>query len=346
MSEMNVNDDGADVQVQFPQGEPKHAKAIRGLFISAIVFACVGMLSKLMCAMGFGMFDPVSLMKQNVVNVGGKSIPVPGMARVASVVNFLMDSLVSLAIVLIAIAIGLQNSYFDKDSEEGYANYEGYGGRHVMREYHRRRRQRERERQQQRERERELKGTLPGGISTLHGGNTAASVTCPEGQYKEDGGAEEAERKRNAAEKAAAEAERKRNAAAAEAEMKRKTAEEAAAEAERKRKMTKCVKCDPSKHNLCTFTPGAEDCKMELCKVNQTYTSLGPLRRAGVGERADDRFCATKICESGCAMNNYRGSPKCRPTIECREKGVVCPSPEIPTKKPYTFKEAGISRGK
>ena len=116
MSEMNVNDDGADVQIQVPVSvEPKHAKAVRGLFISAIVFACVGMLSKLMGAMGLGMFDPVSLMKQNVVNVGGKSIPVPGMARVASVVNFLMDSLVSLAVLLIAIAIGLQNSYFDKN---------------------------------------------------------------------------------------------------------------------------------------------------------------------------------------------------------------------------------------
>ena len=54
-------------------------------------------------------------MKQNVVNVGGRSIPVPGAARVASVVNFLMDSLLSLAIVLIAIAIGLQNHYFDKE---------------------------------------------------------------------------------------------------------------------------------------------------------------------------------------------------------------------------------------
>ena len=92
----------------------QHQKAIRGLYISAIVFASLGMLSKLMGAMGLGMFDPVSLMKQNVVNVGGRSIPVPGATRVASVVNFLMDSLLSLAVLLIAIAIGLQNHYFDK----------------------------------------------------------------------------------------------------------------------------------------------------------------------------------------------------------------------------------------
>ena len=107
----------------------QHQNAVRGLYISAIVFASVGMLSKLMGAMGLGMFDPVSLMKQNVVNVGGKSIPVPGAARVASVMNFLMDSLLSLAVLLIAIAIGLQNNYFNKQSD-GYEHHEGSDEHH------------------------------------------------------------------------------------------------------------------------------------------------------------------------------------------------------------------------
>ena len=113
----------------------QHQNAVRGLYISAIVFASVGMLSKLMGAMGLGMFDPVSLMKQNVVNVGGKSIPVPGAARVASVMNFLMDSLLSLAVLLIAIAIGLQNNYFNKQSD-GYEHHEGSDEHHEDSDQH------------------------------------------------------------------------------------------------------------------------------------------------------------------------------------------------------------------
>ena len=68
-----------------------------------------------MAAMGLGMFDPVELMKQNIIKVGGRALPVPGMARVASVLNFLMDSLISLAVLLIAIAIGLMNSSSGKE---------------------------------------------------------------------------------------------------------------------------------------------------------------------------------------------------------------------------------------
>ena len=88
----------------------KHADLVRGLFITAIVFACVGFFSKLSAAAGLTMLDPVKIMEtQLVARAGGKL----GAARVASVLNFLLDSLVSLAVVLVAIGVGLINGYFD-----------------------------------------------------------------------------------------------------------------------------------------------------------------------------------------------------------------------------------------
>ena len=87
-----------------------HTEQVRGLFISAIVFAAFGFLSKLAAAAGLSMLDPIKLVQSQLVARAGGQM---GAARVASVLNFLLDSLVSLAVVLIAIAIGLLNGYFD-----------------------------------------------------------------------------------------------------------------------------------------------------------------------------------------------------------------------------------------
>jgi hypothetical protein len=91
--------------------EKDNSAQVKGLFISAIIFASIGFFSKLAAAAGLSMLDPVKLIQsQLVARAGGKL----GAARIASVLNFLLDSLVSLAVVLIAIAIGLLNGYFDK----------------------------------------------------------------------------------------------------------------------------------------------------------------------------------------------------------------------------------------
>ena len=58
-------------------------------------------------------------MKQNVVNVGGKSLPVPN-AMISKCCEFFDGFTLKLGNILIAIAIGLQKSYFDKHSEEKY----------------------------------------------------------------------------------------------------------------------------------------------------------------------------------------------------------------------------------
>ena len=88
-----------------------YSKAIRGLFISAIIFASLGFFSKLAAAAGLGMLDPIKIIQSQLVSrVGGEL----GAARIASVLNFLLDSLISLAVVLIAVAIGLINGSFEK----------------------------------------------------------------------------------------------------------------------------------------------------------------------------------------------------------------------------------------
>ena len=91
--------------------KPDHTEQVRGLFISAIVFAAIGFFSKLSAAAGLSMLDPVKLLQNQLVARAGGQL---GAARVASVINFLLDSLVSFAVVLIAIAIGLLNGYFDQ----------------------------------------------------------------------------------------------------------------------------------------------------------------------------------------------------------------------------------------
>ena len=91
-------------------GKKDYSEQIKGLFITAIVFATVGFFSKLAAAAGLSMLDPIKLIQSQLVARAGGQL---GAARIASVLNFLLDSLVSLAIVLIAIAIGLLNGYFD-----------------------------------------------------------------------------------------------------------------------------------------------------------------------------------------------------------------------------------------
>jgi hypothetical protein len=87
-----------------------HTAQVRGLFISAIVFAAIGFFSKLAAAAGLSMLDPVKILQsQLVTRMGGQR----GAVRAASVLNFLLDSLISFSVVLIAIAIGLLNGYFD-----------------------------------------------------------------------------------------------------------------------------------------------------------------------------------------------------------------------------------------
>jgi hypothetical protein len=83
---------------------------VKGLFISAIIFASMGFFSKLAAA-SLSMLDPIKLIQSQLVARAGGQL---GAARIASVLNFLLDSLVSLAVVLIAIAIGLLNGYFDR----------------------------------------------------------------------------------------------------------------------------------------------------------------------------------------------------------------------------------------
>jgi len=98
--------------LQSEDGTPKkdYSEQVRALFITAIVFAAVGFFSKLAAAAGLSMLDPVKLIQSQLVARAGGQL---GAARIASVLNFLLDSLVSLAIVLISIAIGLLNGYFD-----------------------------------------------------------------------------------------------------------------------------------------------------------------------------------------------------------------------------------------
>jgi hypothetical protein len=88
----------------------EYKEQVRGLFISAIVFACIGFFSKLAAAAGLGMLDPVKMLESQIVTrMGGQT----GAVRSASMINFLLDSLISLSVVLIAIGVGLLNGYFD-----------------------------------------------------------------------------------------------------------------------------------------------------------------------------------------------------------------------------------------
>ena len=87
-----------------------HSQQVRSLFIAAVVLASVGFLSKLAGAAGLGMIDPVKALESQIARrVGGQL----GAARIASVLNFLLDSLISLAVILLAVGVGLLNGYFD-----------------------------------------------------------------------------------------------------------------------------------------------------------------------------------------------------------------------------------------
>ena len=86
-----------------------YSEQIRALFITAIIFASLGFFSKLSAAAGLSMLDPIKLIQSQLVARSGGKL---GAARVASVFNFLLDSLLSLSVVLISIAIGLLNGYF------------------------------------------------------------------------------------------------------------------------------------------------------------------------------------------------------------------------------------------
>ncbi len=101
----NVSDDGdAGDRTSGPPDQTQH---IRGLFIAAIVFACVGFGVKIAQAAGFK--NPlVMLLKQLRLNNLGQSG-----VMLASMISNLLESLCSLAVVFIAIAIGLVNGYFD-----------------------------------------------------------------------------------------------------------------------------------------------------------------------------------------------------------------------------------------
>ena len=95
--------------------KPEQAAVIRGLFISALVLAGIGFFSKFAAAMGLSVLDPVKLIQSQLVSrigaVGREGLP--GAVRLASALNFFLDSLVSVAVILIAVAIGLINGYFD-----------------------------------------------------------------------------------------------------------------------------------------------------------------------------------------------------------------------------------------
>ena len=90
----------------------KHSEQVRGLFISAIVFACIGFFSKLAAAAGLSMLDPIKIIDSQLVARVGNKVHA---ARLASVLNFLLVSLISLAVVLVAIGVGLINGYFHSD---------------------------------------------------------------------------------------------------------------------------------------------------------------------------------------------------------------------------------------
>ena len=95
--------------------KPEQAAVIRGLFIAALVLAGIGFFSKFAAAMGLSVLDPVKLVQDQLVNRLGAAgrDKLPGAIRLASALNFFLDSLVSVAVILIAVAIGLINGYFD-----------------------------------------------------------------------------------------------------------------------------------------------------------------------------------------------------------------------------------------
>jgi len=93
--------------------KPEQTAVIRGLFIAALVLAGIGFFSKFAAAMGLSVLDPVKLIQEQLVSRIASGNNLPGAIRLASALNFFLDSLVSVAVILIAVAIGLINGYFD-----------------------------------------------------------------------------------------------------------------------------------------------------------------------------------------------------------------------------------------
>lgn len=93
----------------------KYKEQVRGLFITAIVFAMVGFFSKLAAAAGLSALDPIKIIETQLINRIGTKLDA---ARAASIINFLLDSLISLAVILVCVGVGLINGYFDPIPEE------------------------------------------------------------------------------------------------------------------------------------------------------------------------------------------------------------------------------------
>lgn len=96
----------------------KHAKQIQSLYLSALVFASVAMLGKLMGAAGLSAFDPVKILSAALG--GGNTLSVTDRAkssmraRGAAIITTLLDSLLSLSVLLLCVAVALQNGIFPK----------------------------------------------------------------------------------------------------------------------------------------------------------------------------------------------------------------------------------------
>jgi len=93
----------------------KYKEQVRGLFITAIVFAFLGFASKLAAAAGLSALDPIKILETQLINRLGTKLDA---ARAASILNFLLDSLISLAIILVCVGVGLINGYFDPVPED------------------------------------------------------------------------------------------------------------------------------------------------------------------------------------------------------------------------------------
>ena len=94
-------------------------KQVRGLYISALVFAALFMLGKILGAVGLGMFNPVLMLSKVFKRPGSaqesaeaKDILSTGKTSVAALAAVLLDSMLGLSVLLLASAIAVQNDAF------------------------------------------------------------------------------------------------------------------------------------------------------------------------------------------------------------------------------------------
>ena len=83
-------------------------KQVKGLYISAFVFACIGMAQKLLTM--FNIVDPVKIAIK-MLTEPLHTIPIAD--RVGKVILGLTDSFIPLAVLLLAVAIVLQNDLLE-----------------------------------------------------------------------------------------------------------------------------------------------------------------------------------------------------------------------------------------